>query len=628
MNRFLRRIVPFRKLSTTQGVGRPFSFSRFKGNDAESAAGTHLHAKNAPTASDLNVPLPNLPSEAYEVHVPFSEIEPKFKSSANNTNTNAGVSNLKVRPTISSVKIAIPGHDAPVSLRVVSYDSRDAVCALGICLPPNLSIAPFVLERSFFHMPVLPIPSSALRNSEFDLTTEKGIADFSNGTGGMVQAVCSFSDTVLAAECLTDHAPDYLEILTRAAWSTRFPRAVLDIQNKFNAAVENQHSQQANDNAASSEVNMPALGETTDAAVARILSDASWKMEDPGTAIQNGAYFSSFRPPAADDHPFSFVQPLKPLDTAFIDSLDENGLVWTPDPSQCVVSAVGMPHDKLLQVIESTVIPIVQAAFANSTHPKFPAIPNPPSFQFQSATFEAVHPEQALTIPLHLPPLTHLFVGFPGPAFYHPDFAAALVARAVLGGGSSFSSGGPGKGMHSRLYKDVMSAGYPLESIHARLDPAPSHAATSCSIFALTGAAPQQYVEYLYMAMFTQLSRLVWDPISPAELARAKNQAVSSLWMGLESRKHLMEDLVRQVRRYSAWFSLDDLSDQISRVTSDQVMQVVKSMVMGAIDENSGSVGRGMVLSVYGQTSNVPNRSAFVTMFSEHLSQSKKFYQK
>ena len=38
-----------------------------------------------------------------------------------------------------------------------------------------------------------------------------------------------------------------------------------------------------------------------------------------------------------------------------------------------------------------------------------------------------------------------------------PDFFAFTVLNTLLGGGGSFSAGGPGKGMYSRLYLNVLN---------------------------------------------------------------------------------------------------------------------------------------------------------------------------
>lgn len=38
-----------------------------------------------------------------------------------------------------------------------------------------------------------------------------------------------------------------------------------------------------------------------------------------------------------------------------------------------------------------------------------------------------------------------------------PDFVATCVLNMMMGGGGSFSAGGPGKGMYTRLYTNVLN---------------------------------------------------------------------------------------------------------------------------------------------------------------------------
>ena len=39
----------------------------------------------------------------------------------------------------------------------------------------------------------------------------------------------------------------------------------------------------------------------------------------------------------------------------------------------------------------------------------------------------------------------------------HPDFIPFCVLNMMMGGGGSFSAGGPGKGMYTRLYTRVLN---------------------------------------------------------------------------------------------------------------------------------------------------------------------------
>jgi processing peptidase subunit alpha len=42
-------------------------------------------------------------------------------------------------------------------------------------------------------------------------------------------------------------------------------------------------------------------------------------------------------------------------------------------------------------------------------------------------------------------------------SWHSEDIYALCVLQMLMGGGSSFSSGGPGKGMYSRLYSRVLN---------------------------------------------------------------------------------------------------------------------------------------------------------------------------
>ena len=52
--------------------------------------------------------------------------------------------------------------------------------------------------------------------------------------------------------------------------------------------------------------------------------------------------------------------------------------------------------------------------------------------------------------PTPFPELGHVTIGLEGVSHQHPDFIAFCVLSMLMGGGGSFSAGGPGKGMYSR----------------------------------------------------------------------------------------------------------------------------------------------------------------------------------
>lgn len=58
--------------------------------------------------------------------------------------------------------------------------------------------------------------------------------------------------------------------------------------------------------------------------------------------------------------------------------------------------------------------------------------------------------------PTPFPNLAHVVIGFEGVPLSDNDFITFCVLQSLLGGGGSFSAGGPGKGMFSRLYVNVL----------------------------------------------------------------------------------------------------------------------------------------------------------------------------
>ena len=56
-----------------------------------------------------------------------------------------------------------------------------------------------------------------------------------------------------------------------------------------------------------------------------------------------------------------------------------------------------------------------------------------------------------------MPELAHIVFGLESCGHKDPDFIAFCVLNMMLGGGGSFSAGGPGKGMYTRLYLNVLN---------------------------------------------------------------------------------------------------------------------------------------------------------------------------
>jgi processing peptidase subunit alpha len=137
---------------------------------------------------------------------------------------------------------------------------------------------------------------------------------------------------------------------------------------------------------------------------------------------------------------------------------------------------------------------------------------------------------------------THLTVAFPTVGWAADDVVPICVVDTLLGGGSSFSAGGPGKGMYSRLYREVLNAFAWCESANAF-----STQLYDCGLVGISGAAPPEHAGDLASLLAGHLARLGHTPVRDVELARARNQLASSVLMNLESRGVLAEDIGRQM---------------------------------------------------------------------------------
>lgn len=146
--------------------------------------------------------------------------------------------------------------------------------------------------------------------------------------------------------------------------------------------------------------------------------------------------------------------------------------------------------------------------------------------------------------------LNHIYVGYEGVGMDDDDVYAVAIMQVILGGGGSFSAGGPGKGMYSRLYTHILNH-YPQVDHCASFH----HIYSDSSLFGLfasflpaaSGATGGNTPGQILPHLVHQLSLLVHSTIPRAELQRAKNQLNSSLMMALESSAIEVEDLGRQV---------------------------------------------------------------------------------
>ena len=88
----------------------------------------------------------------------------------------------------------------------------------------------------------------------------------------------------------------------------------------------------------------------------------------------------------------------------------------------------------------------------------------------------------------------------------------------LLGGGGSFSAGGPGKGMYSRFYENVLNRHYWMESATAM-----NLSYGDNGLFYIEASCPPELVGRLCAVLLNELLA-VTSSIGTVEFTRSKNQ--------------------------------------------------------------------------------------------------------
>jgi len=193
-----------------------------------------------------------------------------------------------------------------------------------------------------------------------------------------------------------------------------------------------------------------------------------------------------------------------------------------------------------------------------------------------------------------LPNFSHIHLAFEGLPIVSEDIYALATLQFLLGGGGSFSAGGPGKGMYSRLYTNVLNQHAWVESCIAF-----NHTYTDSGLFGISASCIPGRTASMLDVMCRELRSLTLDSgfsaLNETEVSRAKHQLRSSLLMNLESRMVELEDLGRQVQIHGRKIPVADMCEKIDRLTVQDLRRVARN-VFGGLVEGSGSGAPTVVL--------------------------------
>ncbi|KAF2197132.1 hypothetical protein GQ43DRAFT_484380 [Delitschia confertaspora ATCC 74209] len=207
-----------------------------------------------------------------------------------------------------------------------------------------------------------------------------------------------------------------------------------------------------------------------------------------------------------------------------------------------------------------------------------------------------------LPIPINpaLPALSYIHLAFEAVPINSPDIYAMATLQMLLGGGGSFSAGGPGKGMYSRLYTNVLNQFGWVESCMAF-----NHSYTDSGLFGISASCSPSQTAQMLEVMCRELDALSHESgyaaLKEGEVQRAKNQLRSSLLMNLESRMVELEDLGRQVQVHGRKVGVKEMCKKIEQVTIKDLRRMAKQVFGGGVQNPGGGSGAPTVVLQEGE---------------------------
>lgn len=220
--------------------------------------------------------------------------------------------------------------------------------------------------------------------------------------------------------------------------------------------------------------------------------------------------------------------------------------------SRVVLAAANVPHDELVKLAEVN----------------FAALPSDAVVSDAPALYTGG------SIRLSGDGPGHVAMGFKGVSWSDEDLIPVCILHALLGGGGSFSSGGPGKGMYTRLFADILSRHGWISSAVAF-----NHCYSDSGVFGIhASCADPAQLNNLIEVVGTQVGKMV-GPISGEEMGRAKAMTKSSLLMNLESRAVVCEDIGRQILGSGKYVGAAELSSAIDKVDESDLRRVAAKML-------------------------------------------------
>ncbi|KAK4490687.1 hypothetical protein RD792_001379 [Penstemon davidsonii] len=224
--------------------------------------------------------------------------------------------------------------------------------------------------------------------------------------------------------------------------------------------------------------------------------------------------------------------------------------------SRMVLAASGVDHDKLLEYAE----PLL-SDLPNVSRPSEPkSIYTGGDFRRQGDSG-----------------ITHFALAFelPGGWVKEKDAIILTVLQMLMGGGGSFSAGGPGKGMYSRLYLRVLNE-YPQIQSFSAFNSIFNHT----GLFGIQATTESDFaINAIDIAVRELIAIANPQEVDSKQLDRAKQSTKSAILMNLESRMVASEDIGKQILTYGERKPVEHFLKAVEEVTAHDIAKTVQKLL-------------------------------------------------
>ena len=171
-------------------------------------------------------------------------------------------------------------------------------------------------------------------------------------------------------------------------------------------------------------------------------------------------------------------------------------------------------------------------------------------------------------------PSTNIMLAFESAPWVDKNVPAFYLMNTLIGSATSFSSGGPGKGMYCRAITNLMQKYNFVDGASA----INSHFSDS-GLFGMSIEGPGSHSQELMSVLVEELNRLR-DPIPDEELSRAKNILKMNILMAMERQEDRLEEIARNFQTFGD-LSFHQYCDQIDQITTRDINSAAEKILGG-----------------------------------------------